>query len=77
MIEAYILVIIQEGYNEDKICRELMEIPEVEYADLVFGIYDIVVKVRAKSISDIGRLVIDRIRKKIEGIVATYTLIVV
>ena len=76
MPEAYVLITTEVGVEEE-VKDMLANIPNVISADIVFGVYDIVAKVRGDSIEDIRRLVVQEIRGKIKKITSTQTLIVV
>ncbi len=76
MPEAYVLITTEVGVEEE-VKDMLVNIPNVISADIVFGVYDIVAKVRGDSIEDIRRLVVQEIRGKIKKITSTQTLIVV
>ena len=75
MPEAYVLINCRLG-NEDRIIRELKGIRGVVEASGVYGLYDIVAKVRADTQEEFGEIVAKRM-KKIANIVSTNTLIVV
>ena len=75
MPEAYILITTQVG-AESEVRKKLLEIPHVLSADIVFGVYDIVAKVRGESIEDIRRIVIQEIRGRIDKITSTQTLVI-
>lgn len=62
--------------NEDRIIQELKGIRGVVEASGVYGLYDIVAKVRADTQEEFGEIVAKRM-KKIANIVSTNTLIVV
>ena len=79
-MEAYILVKISRqteycGYVHS-IAEKLMMVEGVEDAQLLFGDYDIVVKLNASKIHDIENLVLEEI-SMIAGIESTSTLLCV
>lgn len=76
MPEAYILITTEVG-AEEEVLEILRKIPNVVEADIVFGIYDIVAKVRGETIENIRRLVVQTIRGNIKKITSTQTLVVV
>ena len=73
MVFAGVLLKIDVARAKE-ILNEIKDIEEVKNAFLVFGRYDMVVMLEAKSIEDIGRVVIEKIAK-IPGVRSTETLI--
>ncbi len=73
---AYVLITTEVGVEEE-VKEKLLQEPEVVEADVVFGVYDIVAKVKGDSIEEIRRTVTQKIRRKIDKITSTQTLIVV
>ncbi len=78
MVEAYILVKIRTqrevfGFNRSVVAK-LCAMKGVEDAQLLFGDYDAILKLRAPKIHDIENLVIEDI-SMVEGIEATVTLL--
>jgi len=73
MVFAGVLLKI-DAARAKEILNEIRDIEEVKNAFLVFGRYDMVVMLEAKSIEDIGRVVIEKIAK-IPGVRSTETLI--
>jgi len=73
MVFAGVLLKIDVARAKE-ILNEIKDIEEVKNAFLVFGRYDAVVMLEAKSIEDIGRVVIEKIAK-IPGVRSTETLI--
>jgi DNA-binding Lrp family transcriptional regulator len=50
-----------------------MKLKEVEEAELLFGEYDVLVKINAKDFNQIGKIVINKIRS-VDGVIDTKTL---
>ncbi len=80
MVEAYILVKISTqretyGFNRS-VVEKLSTMKGVEYAQLLFGDYDAIVKLKVPKIHDCENLVIEEI-STIEGIESTVTLLCV
>ncbi|MGC9061110.1 MAG: Lrp/AsnC family transcriptional regulator, partial [Thermoplasmata archaeon] len=50
------------GYSQREVAEKIAKIPGVHEVHLISGEWDIMIKVRASSIEEIGRLIIDRIR---------------
>jgi DNA-binding Lrp family transcriptional regulator len=79
MVEAKksaIILIQTEIGSESRVLDELMKIPEVKEAYIVYGTYDIVVKVETDALEKIRDIVTNKIRK-LPDIRTTVTMIVV
>ncbi len=74
MVLAFVLVVTRPG-KEEEVVKKLKERPEVEEAYIVYGEYDVVVKLKAKSVSDLREFILNEIRS-LEGVEKTVTLIV-
>ena len=74
-IAAYILIQTEVG-KAATVADEVRQIPGVVAADDVTGPYDVVVRVTAPSIDDLGRLVVSRVQM-LDGITKTTTMPVV
>lgn len=72
---AIILVQTEIG-AESKVLDDLMKIPEVKEAYVVYGTYDIVIKIETDTLERIREIVTNRIRK-LPDIRTTVTMIVV
>jgi DNA-binding Lrp family transcriptional regulator len=73
VIKAYILVSLVPGLESNTI-PQIDVLPGVQETDLVFGRWDVVVQVKAKSIPDLSQMVINQIRG-LQGVQTTETLI--
>jgi len=73
MIKGYVLVRLLPGLESDAL-QQIRVIPGVEDLVLVFGAWDAVVQVEAKTLPALSRLVIGQIRG-IHGVQATETLV--
>jgi DNA-binding Lrp family transcriptional regulator len=62
--------------SEDQVVGELRKIPNVKEAYLVYGAYDVVVKVEAESMAKLKEIVTSKIRR-LENVRSTLTMIVV
>lgn len=71
---AYVLVGLSDA-TEREVLDEISSFKEVESANLLFGEWDIIVKVKADSPEQIANFVIEKIRS-IESVQLTSTLIV-
>ncbi len=62
MALAYVLITAETG-TEGELLKELMKIEGVEEAYIVYGVYDIIVKVKAESIKKLKEIISWRIRR--------------
>ncbi|WP_421120443.1 Lrp/AsnC family transcriptional regulator [Aquihabitans daechungensis] len=74
-VSAYILIQTEVG-KAASVATEVREIPGVVAADDVTGPYDVVVRVEAASMDELGRLVVSRVQM-LAGITKTTTMPVV
>ena len=74
MTLAFVLINTELG-AEDEVRRELLEIPEVEEAYAVYGVYDIIVKLRAETMEKIKEVITWKIRR-MNKVRSTLTMIV-
>ncbi len=74
-VSAYILIQSEVG-KAAAVADQVRAIPGVVAADDVTGPYDVVVRVEAASIDELGRLVVGRVQA-IDGITKTTTMPVV
>ena len=75
-VTAYILVTFSRDSNlsQKALAQEIAKIPEVYEISLISGEWDIMLKVRATSVHEIGNLVIERLRM-MRGIEKTQTCV--
>ena len=71
---AYILIKSATGFEKD-ILSKLKEFDSVENADLVYGLYDIIMKVKMNSSEELDSFIFDVLRV-MEGVVETMTCII-
>ncbi len=76
MVEAYILLKISREVYVKGVVNELRNIENVEDAEMLFGDYDAIVKVKGEKIHDIENLVVEKI-SRINGVSSTMTMICV
>ncbi len=80
MVEAYILLKMciqrEMGGFARSVVEKLSSVKGVEYADLLFGDFDAIVKLKRHKIHEIENLVLEEI-SMIEGIESTVTLLCV
>ncbi len=74
MVTAYVLVISDVG-AEKKVVEELVDFEFVEEAEVLYGEYDIIAKVKADDVSKLSEFILEKIRA-IQGVRRTSTLIV-
>ncbi|MEM2841854.1 MAG: Lrp/AsnC ligand binding domain-containing protein [Thermoproteota archaeon] len=70
---AYVLINVEMG-NERSVLEQLRNIENVKEGWIVYGIYDIVVKVTAERTEQLKEVISEKIRK-IDGVRNTLTLI--
>ncbi len=75
MAVAFILI-NTEVAAEEEVMEELQKIPEVEIVHLVYGIYDLIVKIVANDPDTLKKSVSDKLRT-IKKIRSTMTMIAV
>lgn len=74
---AKAIVLIQtEVGSENRVLEELTTIPEVREAYIVYGTYDVVVKIEAESLEKIRDIITNRVRR-LSDIRTTVTMIIV
>jgi len=75
-VMAYVFVTFSSegGLSQRKLAEEMSKIPEVYEVSVIAGEWDILLKVRAGSVEEIGRLVVDRLRA-MRGIEKTETCV--
>ncbi|MCC6046926.1 MAG: Lrp/AsnC ligand binding domain-containing protein [Desulfurococcaceae archaeon] len=62
--------------SEDEVLEQLSRIDGVVEASIVYGVYDIVVKVKARSIEELKDIITNKIRK-LAKVKSTLTMVVV
>ncbi len=74
MVKAYVLIAI-EGVDANKVANELTTIEEIENVNLIYGEYDIIATVKAKTLVALKELALEKIGR-VKGVIKTSTLIV-
>ncbi len=69
-VRAYVL--IQTEVNAAQVAREIRNLDGVEAADDVSGPYDVIVRMTATDMDQLGKIVVDRIQS-VDGITRTLT----
>ena len=75
MVNAYILIQTEVG-RAAQVAKEVGKIKGVASAEDVTGPYDVIVRAEARSVDDLGKLVVAKIQG-VEGITRTLTCPVV
>ena len=75
MTYAYILLNV-EGGEEDNVLNKVKKIPGVEQAFVSYGVYDLIIKVKAENMKELKDVVTDKIRQ-IDQVKSTLTLLIV
>ena len=71
---AYILIKTATGFEKD-ILSKLKEFDPIENADLVYGLYDIIMRVKMNNSEALDSFIFDVLRP-MEGVVETMTCII-
>lgn len=75
MVQAYILIQTEVGRSND-VSLEVRQLPGVTLAEDVTGPYDVIARIEASTVDELGQLVISRIQD-VKGITRTLTCTVV
>ncbi|PIN99654.1 AsnC family transcriptional regulator [archaeon CG10_big_fil_rev_8_21_14_0_10_43_11] len=73
MVKAYILATVKPG-TESFVAEKLNRLKEVEDIDIVYGDYDIIFKVKTKTLEDLRSFTVETLRR-IKHIQNTTTMI--
>lgn len=74
MVKAYILINVKGG-TEYELFEELTKVPGLEEISLVWGLFDLILKVEAETANALEKLVGDEIRKY-PNISSTMTMLI-
>jgi DNA-binding Lrp family transcriptional regulator len=66
---------IHETLDQREIARQIAKFPEVQEVHIITGDWDILIKVKARDVAEIGRFVVDKLRM-VRGIERTLTCMV-
>jgi len=72
---SYVLVTVELG-SEEKVLKEVRDVPHVKECRRVYGTYDMIVKVEADSMDELKEVITWRIRRLL-GVRSTLTTIVI
>jgi DNA-binding Lrp family transcriptional regulator len=75
VVQAYILIQTEVG-KAAEVAREISDIDGVTLAEDVTGPYDVIVRAEARSVDELGKLVVAKVQA-VEGITRTLTCPVV
>ena len=75
MVTAYILIQTEVG-KVAQVGRDIAEIKGVQQAEEVAGPYDVIVRVEARNLDELGKLVVARVQA-VNGVTRTLTCPVV
>jgi DNA-binding Lrp family transcriptional regulator len=75
MPRAFVLINVESGF-EDKVLRELKNIPGVEEAYFSYGVYDILTKIKSETMAQLKETVTRNVRA-LPKVRSTLTLIMV
>ena len=64
-----------EPLSQREVAEEIAKFPEVQEVHIITGDWDILIKVRAGSVDEIGKFVVDKLRK-VRGVEKTLTCMV-
>ncbi len=73
MVKGYVLVRLMPGFEAPAI-SQISVIPGVKDIILVFGRWDAIIQIEAKTLSSLSRLVVSQIRG-VQGVQVTETLV--
>jgi DNA-binding Lrp family transcriptional regulator len=71
VVQAYILIQTEVG-RASAVADEIASMPGVTHADRVTGPYDVIARLEANSVDELGRLIVARVQE-IAGITRTVT----
>jgi len=74
MTEAFIMLNVEAG-SEEEVLKKLRALDILEEAFVSYGVYDLVIKIKAENIEALGEAVTNKIRG-IEQVQSTLTLLV-
>lgn len=74
MVLAYIMMKMQVGMDE-QVISEIKKLEQVEEANATYGSFDLLIKVKFKTIEELDRFIFEKIRR-IKGVNETSSMIV-
>jgi DNA-binding Lrp family transcriptional regulator len=76
MISAVVLVNTELGSSQDEVIESLKHIEGVEEAHGLYGVYDLIIKIKAQTIDKLKDIIKLRIRQ-IAGVTSSLTLMII
>lgn len=73
MVIAFVLITVKHGTNE-VVVEELMKLKEVEEAYMLYGQYDVIIKISLKDMKDLDNFIYNKV-KTVSNVESTETLI--
>ena len=73
-VKAYIMINVKTG-TEDDVCVKVLKLNEVEEAAAIYGEFDLILKVKAKDMNHLDKLIVDKLRG-IPDILLTATMLI-
>ena len=74
MVFAYIMVRVDAGKERD-VLKKVQKFSEVKDSNIIYGEWDVVMKIKVKNIEEITAFVVDKLRR-IKPVKLTSTMIV-
>ena len=71
---AYVLINAELG-NEEQVLAAIKEIEEIVEANLVYGVYDVIMKITAETLGDLKDVISYKVRR-LDNVRSTLTMIV-
>lgn len=76
MVSAVVLVNTELGSSQDKVIESLKKIEGVEEAHALYGVYDLIIKIKALTLDKLKETIKVRIRQT-AGVTSSLTLMIV
>jgi DNA-binding Lrp family transcriptional regulator len=73
-VKAYIMINVKTG-TEDAVSERILKFSEVEEVAAIYGEFDLVIKVHAKDMNHLDKIIVDKLRG-IPDIVLTATMLI-
>lgn len=73
-VKAYIMMNVKTG-SEDKVSETILKLNEVEEASVIYGEYDLILKVKANDMNHLDKLIVEKLRS-IPDIMLTATMLI-
>jgi DNA-binding Lrp family transcriptional regulator len=76
MVSAVVLVNTELGSSQDKVMESLRNIEGVEEAHALYGVYDLIIKIKALTLDKLKEIIKLRIRQT-SGVTSSLTLMII